>query len=44
LFEEAPAGALSINATTGELTVKDTAKFDFETDATIKAKGTGRGS
>ncbi|MGB3850898.1 MAG: cadherin repeat domain-containing protein [Tunicatimonas sp.] len=40
LSEEVPAGALSINAATGELTVKDSAKFDFETNVTIKAKGT----
>ncbi len=34
---QTPSGALSINATTGELTVADATLFDFETNPTITA-------
>ncbi len=37
ITSQTPAGALSINASTGELTVADATLFDFETNPTITA-------
>ncbi|EZH73910.1 hypothetical protein ATO12_13585 [Aquimarina atlantica] len=37
IASQTPAGALSINASTGELTVADATLFDFETNPTITA-------
>ncbi len=39
LSDQNPAGAMVINATTGELTVADASLFDFETNPTLTAKG-----
>ncbi|WKN45803.1 BspA family leucine-rich repeat surface protein [Tunicatimonas pelagia] len=38
LASQVPAGAISINANTGELTVADSSKFDFETNPTSTAQ------
>lgn len=38
IITQTPAGALSINATTGELLVADAVLFDFETNPTITAE------
>ena len=37
ITSQTPAGALSIDATTGELTVADTMLFDYETNPTVTA-------
>ncbi|MFC5046232.1 hypothetical protein ACFSTE_04320 [Aquimarina hainanensis] len=37
IASQTPAGALSINASTGELTIADATLFDFETNPTITA-------
>ena len=39
LSNQNPAGAMAIDASTGELTVADASKFDFETNPTLTAKG-----
>ncbi|MFT5915381.1 MAG: hypothetical protein ACI81T_001882 [Bacteroidia bacterium] len=39
LSNQNPVDAMEINATTGELTVKDASKFDFETNPILKAIG-----
>lgn len=39
LTEENPSGAMAIDTKTGELTVADTSKFDFEANPTLTAKG-----
>lgn len=39
LSNQNPAGAMSINVSTGELTVADASKFDFETNPTLTATG-----
>ncbi|WKN43118.1 cadherin repeat domain-containing protein [Tunicatimonas pelagia] len=38
LASQTPSGALALNASTGELSVADSAKFDFETNPTLSAK------
>jgi surface protein len=40
LSNENPAGAMAVDATTGQLTVADASFFDFETNPTITATGT----
>lgn len=39
LTDENPSGALAIDVNTGELSVKDPTKFDFETNAVVRATG-----
>jgi surface protein len=39
LKDQDPAGAMAINPTSGQLTVLDASKFDFETNPTVTATG-----
>ncbi len=40
LTDQTPAGAMTNNAATGELTVADSSLFDFELNETLTATGT----